>query len=34
MEYNLDRCRRYVMHQAGNVIDIYIQIVGVFRKIK
>ncbi len=29
MEYNLDRCRRYVMHQAGNAIDAYIQIVGV-----
>lgn len=29
LEYNLDRCRRYVMHQAGNAIDAYIQIVEV-----
>ncbi len=29
MEYNLDRCRRYVMHQAGNAIDAYIQIIEV-----
>ena len=29
LEYNLERCQRYVMHQAGNAIDAYIQIVGV-----
>lgn len=29
MEYNLDRCQRYVINQAGNAIDAYIQIVGV-----
>lgn len=29
MEYNLDRCQRYVIHQAGNAIDAYIKIRGV-----
>lgn len=29
LEYNLDRCERYVIHQAGNAIDAYIQIRGV-----
>lgn len=29
MEYNLDRCERYVINQAGNAIDAYIQIRGV-----
>lgn len=29
LEYNLDRCRRYVIRQAGNAIDAYIRIVGV-----
>jgi len=29
LEYNLDRCQRYVIRQAGNAIDAYIQIVGV-----
>lgn len=28
MEYNLDRCQKYVIKQAGNAIDAYIQIVG------
>ena len=28
MEYNLDRCERYVLNQAGNAIDAYIQIMG------
>lgn len=28
LEYNLDRCQRYVIRQAGNAIDAYIQIVG------
>lgn len=31
LEYNLDRCQRYVIHQAGNAIDAYLQIVGVDR---
>lgn len=29
LEYNLDRCERYVINQAGNAIDAYIQICGV-----
>lgn len=29
LEYNLDRCERYVIRQAGNAIDAYIQIRGV-----
>lgn len=29
MEYNIDRCERYVIRQAGNAIDAYIQIRGV-----
>lgn len=29
MEYNLDRCERYVIRQAGNAIDAYIQIRGI-----
>ena len=29
LEYNLDRCERYVIGQAGNAIDAYIQIRGV-----
>lgn len=29
MEYNLDRCERYVINQAGNAIDAYIKIMGV-----
>lgn len=29
LEYNIDRCERYVIHQAGNAIDAYIQIRGV-----
>ena len=29
LEYNLDRCERYVIRQAGNAIDAYIQCVGV-----
>ena len=29
LEYNLDRCERYVIRQAGNAIDAYIQIHGV-----
>lgn len=29
LEYNLDRCERYVIRQAGNAIDAYIQICGV-----
>jgi len=28
VEYNLDRCERYVINQAGNAIDAYIKIVG------
>ena len=28
MEYNLDRCQRFVIKQAGNAIDAYIQCVG------
>lgn len=28
LEYNLDRCKRYVIRQAGNAIDAFIQIVG------
>ena len=28
LEYNLDRCEKYVIGQAGNAIDAYIQIVG------
>lgn len=28
-EYNLDRCEKYVINQAGNAIDAYIQIRGV-----
>ena len=29
MEYNFDRCERYVIRQAGNAIDAYIQIRGI-----
>ena len=29
LEYNFDRCERYVINQAGNAIDAYIQIRGV-----
>lgn len=29
LEYNFDRCQRYVINQAGNAIDAYIQITGV-----
>lgn len=29
LEYNFDRCERYVIRQAGNAIDAYIQIRGV-----
>lgn len=29
LEYNLDRCEKYVIRQAGNAIDAYIKIVGV-----
>ncbi len=29
LEYNLDRCEQYVIRQAGNAIDAYIQIRGV-----
>ena len=29
LEYNYDRCERYVIRQAGNAIDAYIQIRGV-----
>ena len=29
LEYNLDRCERYVIGQAGNAIDAYIQCVGI-----
>lgn len=29
LEYNFDRCERYVIRQAGNAIDAYIKIVGV-----
>lgn len=29
LEYNLDRCEHYVIRQAGNAIDAYIQIRGV-----
>ena len=29
LEYNFDRCQRYVIRQAGNAIDAYIQICGV-----
>ena len=29
MEYNEERCRHYVVNQAGNAIDAYIQITGV-----
>jgi phage replication initiation protein len=29
LEYNLDRCQRYVINQAGNAIDAYIKIIGV-----
>lgn len=29
IEYNFDRCQRYVINQAGNAIDAYIQITGV-----
>ena len=29
IEYNLDRCEKYVIGQAGNAIDAYIQIMGV-----
>lgn len=29
LEYNLDRCERYVLHQAGNAIEAYIDCVGV-----
>ena len=29
LEYNLDRCERFVINQAGNAIDAYIQICGV-----
>ena len=29
MEYNLDRCERYVIGQAGNAIEAYINIRGV-----
>lgn len=29
LEYNFDRCERYVINQAGNAIDAYIQICGV-----
>lgn len=29
MEYNFDRCQKYVINQAGNAIDAYIQICGV-----
>lgn len=28
LEYNLDRCEKYVINQAGNAIDAYIQCVG------
>lgn len=28
LEYNFDRCQRYVIGQAGNAIDAYIQIAG------
>lgn len=28
LDYNLDRCERYVINQAGNAIDAYIQCVG------
>ena len=29
MDYNLDRCRNYVVNQAGNAIDALIQIYGI-----
>lgn len=29
MEYNLERCKRYVVNQAGNAIDAMIQIYGI-----
>ena len=29
LEYNLDRCERFVINQAGNAIDAYIKICGV-----
>lgn len=29
VDYNLDQCKRYVIRQAGNAIDAYIQIKGV-----
>ena len=29
MDYNVDRCREYVINQAGNAIDALIQIYGI-----
>lgn len=28
LDYNLDRCKKFVFHQAGNAIDAYIKIMG------
>lgn len=28
MEYNIDRCKNYVINQAGNAIDALIEIYG------
>lgn len=29
MDYNIDRCREYVVNQAGNAIDALLQIYGI-----
>ena len=30
MDYNVDRCREYVINQAGNAIDALIKIYGIY----